>query len=184
MRNAGVTKTGILTVLGVAVVVLALNIVFGIFVTIAVVVGLLVIIALLLLIASKTPFGRRIAEKVSMRLARTRIGKRMISSSLRAQARKAGVKTVDPTGRPLSDVELTLELYDTPETRQIRQQLRGMSPQQRASMLRMLEAQQEALRMGQEPPKVTPPNVRPGFPGGNPARRQGGSGSGRRRRKR
>jgi hypothetical protein len=119
-----------------------------------------------------------------MRLARTRIGKRMISSSLRAQARKAGVKTVDPTGRPLSDVELTLELYDTPETRQIRQQLRGMSPQQRASMLRMLEAQQEALRMGQEPPKVTPPNVRPGFPGGNPARRQGGSGSGRRRRKR
>ena len=106
-----------------------------------------------------------------MRLARTRVGKRMISSSLRAQARKAGLRMIDPAGRPLSDVELTLELYDTPETRQIRQQLKGMSPQQRASMLRMLEAQQEALRMGQEPPKVTPPNVRPGFPA---ATRRGG----------
>jgi len=184
MRNAGVTKTGVFTVIGIAAVVLALNFLLGVVYTIVVVVGLLVVIALLLLIASKTPFGRRIAEKISMRLARTRIGKRMISSSLRAQARKAGVRMIDPAGRPLSDVELTLELYDTPETRQIRQQLKGMSPQQRASMLRMLEAQQDALRMGQEPPKVTPPNVRPGFPGGNPARRQGGSSGGRRRKRR
>jgi len=183
MRSAGVTKTGVLTVLGVAALVLGLSFLVGLYWTVGVLLGFLVLAGLALLLASKTAFGKRIAERISMRLARTRYGKRMIASSLRAQARKAGVRTVDPAGRPLSDVELTLELYDTPETRQIKQQLKTMTPQQRSATLRMLEAQQDALRMGQEPPKVAAPTVRPGFPGGNPARRQGGSSSRKRKRR-
>ena len=55
----------------------------------------------------------------------------------------------------LSDVELQLELTDTPETRVIKRQLRTMNPQQRAQALRMLQAQaDEAQRTGVTPQAV------------------------------
>ena len=65
----------------------------------------------------------------------------MARGQLRAEANRRGIPTVDAIGRELSDVELQLELTDTPETRVIKRQLRTMNPQQRAQALRMLQAQ-------------------------------------------
>ena len=109
---------------------------------------LLAILALFSLWVSKTAAGRTVGEKIGMRLFRTRLGKRMMRSQMRAQAKKQGIPLKDPTGRVRSEVELQLDLYDTPETRMLKQQLRGMNPQQRAQFIRMLEAQSEAQQRG------------------------------------
>lgn len=114
-------------------------------IAVAVLVGLL---GLFSLFVAKTGPGKKIGEKIGVKLMRTRLGGRLMRSQLRAAARKAGVPLKDPTGRPRSDIEIQLDLYDTPETRQIKQQLRGLNPAQRAQMLRMLESQSEAARRG------------------------------------
>ena len=65
-------------------------------------------------------------------------------------------------GVPLSDFELQLELTDSPEARQLKKQLRGMNPQQRAQALRMLENQAaEAQRTGITPPAMSQGAMRP-----------------------
>ena len=111
--------------------------------------ALLVPLGLFSLWVSKSAAGRRVGEKIGMRLFKTRFGKRMMRSQLRAQARKQRVPLKDPTGRVRSDVELQLDLYDTPETRLLKQQMRGMNPQQRAQFVRMLEAQSDAQQRGE-----------------------------------
>ena len=74
------------------------------------------------------------------------------------EAKRRGIDTTDAIGRVRSDVELQLELTDTPETRAIKRQLRTMNPQQRAQALRMLQAQaDEAQRTGVAPPPVKAP---------------------------
>jgi hypothetical protein len=111
----------------------------------AILVGLF---ALFSLWVAKTAAGRKVGEKLGLRLARTRLGKKLMRSQMRAQAKKQGVALTDPTGRQRSDVELQLDLYDTPETRMLKQQMRSMNPQQRAQFIRMLEAQSEAQQRG------------------------------------
>jgi hypothetical protein len=145
----------IITILVVTVLLLALIYLLGPWWALGIVGGILLVVALLLLLAAKTGPGRRVAEKVGKRVGRTRVGHRMARAQLRAEAKRKGVATTDPFGRPLSDVELQLELVDTPETRQIKRQLKAMNPQQRAQALRMLESQAEQTRLtGEAPPQV------------------------------
>ncbi len=131
------------------------------------VIGLLVLVALLgifSLFVAKTAAGKKVGERIGMWLFKRRFGQRLMRSQMHAAARKQGVALRDATGRKRSDVELQLDLYDTPETQMIRQQLRGMNPVQRAQFLRMLEAQSEAQRRGEAPPLPgagSPAAVRP-----------------------
>jgi hypothetical protein len=148
----------------VAAVVFGLSILTSPLWTAAVMLGLVVVVALLLLVVAKTAIGRRAGTAVGRRVIRTRAGRRMASAQLRAEAKRKGIRTTDPFGRELSDVELQLELVDTPETRAIRRQLRTMNPQQRAQALRMLASQsEEAQRTGVAP--QAPPPRRPGVSG-------------------
>ncbi len=150
-------------------------------------VGLLVtivVVVLLTLFVTRTPPGRKVGRALGLRVGRTRVGKRMASASMRTQAERRGIRMVDAAGRPLSDVELQLELADTPEARAIKRQLRGMNPQQRAQALRMMAAQMESAASGNPlpPPPAQPPFGRPGRQGGRPPGRSGSGG--RRPRKR
>ena len=132
----------------------------GPFWTLGIVLGLVLIVALLALFVGKTETGKRAGTAVGKRIVKTRIGKRMARGQLRAEANRRGIPTVDAIGRELSDVELQLELTDTPETRVIKRQLRTMNPQQRAQALRMLQAQaDEAQRTGVTPQAVRPPKA-------------------------
>ena len=60
----------------------------------------------------------------------------MARAQLRAAARRQGIPLVDPLGRELSDVELQLELDDSPQGQMLKRQLKGMNPQRRAEALR------------------------------------------------
>jgi hypothetical protein len=132
----------------------------GPFWTLGIVLGLVLIVALLALFVAKTETGKRAGTAVGKRIVKTRLGKRMARGQLRAEANRRGIPTVDAIGRELSDVELQLELTDTPETRVIKRQLRTMNPQQRAQALRMLQAQaDEAQRTGVAPQAVRPPKA-------------------------
>lgn len=130
----------------------------GPFWTLGVVLGLVLVLALLSLFVAKTSAGKRAGTAVGKRVLKTRMGQRMARGQLRAEAKRRGIPTVDAIGRELTDVELQLEISDTPETRQIKRQLRTMNPQQRAQALRMLQAQaDEAQRTGVAPPQVAAP---------------------------
>jgi hypothetical protein len=132
----------------------------GPFWTLGVVLGLVVIVALLALFVAKTATGKRAGTAVGKRVLKTRVGARLARGQLRNEAKRRGIATTDAIGRELSDVELQLELTDTPETRTIKRQLRTMNPQQRAQALRMLQAQaDEAQRTGVAPPPVKPPRA-------------------------
>jgi hypothetical protein len=132
----------------------------GPFWTLGIVLGLVLVVALLALFVGKTATGKRAGTAVGKRIVKTRVGKRMARGQLRAEANRRGIATVDAIGRELSDVELQLELTDTPETRVIKRQLRTMNPQQRAQALRMLQAQaDEAQRTGVTPQAVRPPKA-------------------------
>ena len=116
---------------------------------------LIVLVALLgifSLFVAKTAAGKKVGERIGMWLFKRKFGARLVRSQIHAAARKQGVPLRDATGRKRTDVELQLDLYDTPETQMIKQQLRGMNPVQRAQFLRMLEAQSEAQRRGEGPP--------------------------------
>ncbi|HEY1479045.1 MAG TPA: hypothetical protein VGF46_03410 [Gaiellales bacterium] len=130
----------------------------GPFWTLGVVLGLVLIVALLALFVAKTSSGKRAGAAVGKRVLKTRVGQRMARGQLRAEAKRRGIPTVDAIGRELTDVELQLEITDTPETRVIKRQLRTMNPQQRAQALRMLQAQSdEAQRTGVTPPQMAAP---------------------------
>jgi hypothetical protein len=132
----------------------------GPFWTLGIVLGLVVVLALLALFVGKTAVGKRAGMAVGKRVLKTRVGGRLARGQLRAEAKRRGIPTTDAIGRELSDVELQLELTDTPETRTIKRQLRTMNPQQRAQALRMLQAQaDEAQRTGVAPPPVAPPRA-------------------------
>jgi hypothetical protein len=130
----------------------------GPFWTLGIVLGLLVVLGLFSLFVAKTSVGKRVGTSIGKKVLKTRIGQRLARGQLRAEAKRRGIPTVDAIGRELSDVELQLEISDTPETRQIKRQLRTMNPQQRAQALRMLQAQaDEAQRTGVTPPQMAPP---------------------------
>ena len=161
----GLSRTGIIAAIVAGVLVVGLALWQGPWVTLAVMVTLLVIVAVLSLLVAKTDVGRRGAEAVGRRVGRTRVGKRISHAQLRSAAKRQGVAMTDPFGRPLSDVEIQLELLDTPETQAIKRQLRTMNPQQRAQALRMLQQQsEEAQRTGKAPAPVAPPRM-PGVSG-------------------
>jgi hypothetical protein len=130
----------------------------GPFWTLGIVLGIVVLLGLIALFVAKTSAGKRAGTAVGKRVLKTRLGARMARGQLRAEARRRGINTTDAIGRELTDVELQLELTDTPETRVIKRQLRTMNPQQRAQALRMLQAQSdEAQRTGVAPAAVRPP---------------------------
>jgi hypothetical protein len=132
----------------------------GPFWTLGVVLGIVLLVGLLALFVAKTGPGKRAGTAVGKRVLKTRIGARLARGQLRNEAKRRGISTTDAIGRELSDVELQLELTDTPETRTIKRQLRTMNPQQRAQALRMLQAQaDEAQRTGVAPPTVKPPRA-------------------------
>lgn len=122
-----------------------LSLVIGWVWTVGILVGIVVVLGLFLLAANRTAWGKRLAQAIGIRLYRTRLGKRLASSQLRSQAERSGVATTDRMGRKLSDIELQIEMADTPETQLLKKQLKAMNPQQRAQALRMLQAQMDAV---------------------------------------
>jgi hypothetical protein len=176
------SRVGLGVALVVAVLIGLATWVVGVVPTLIAMLVLLLLTELFVLFVSRTSPGKRLGQALGMRLGRTRVGKRMARASMRAQAEKRGIPTVDRAGRPLSDVELQLELADTPEAQAIKRQLRGMNPQQRAQALRMMAAQMESAAAGNPIPQPAPPPGvgRQGRQGGRPA---GGSRSGGTRRR-
>ena len=126
--------------------------------------ALAVVLLLLVLFVNFTGPGKRLGGWLGRLLVRTRLGRRMAKSQLRQQAKRAGVRTVDAAGRPLSDVELQLELIDTPETRKLKNQLKTLNPQQRAQAIRMLQAQMEEAERTGKPPEVPTGAAQAGMP--------------------
>jgi hypothetical protein len=161
----GVSKTGIVVIVGIGLVLAALTFVVPILWLIIGLVALLLLLGILALLAAKTSFGRRAAMWVGLRVGRTRLGRRMARAQLRAAARRQGIPLTDAAGRELSDVELQLELDDSPQGQQLKRQLKGLNPQRRAEAIRMLEAQAEALARGEELPQNLQPPRPPGFSG-------------------
>src|SRR3954470_10425735 len=153
---------GIIAAAIAAIVIIAISWFWSPFAALFLVIGIVLLLGLLLLFMSKTPPGRRLAEKIGRRVATTRLGRRMAMAQVRAEAKRKGIPTTDAAGRTLSDFELQLEIADTPEARQLKKQLRTMNPQQRAQALRMLENQAaEAQRTGVAPPPMSPQAMRP-----------------------
>ena len=150
---------------GVAVVLFGVQYLIGPWWTFGIAFGILALVGLILLVTTKTAFGQRAAAAVWRPISRTRIGKRIARRQLMWAAKARGIKLTDPTGRPLTDIEIQLELLDTPEARAIKKQLRNANPQQRAQALRMMQAQaEEAQRTGVVPKAVKPPRQRYGRP--------------------
>jgi hypothetical protein len=153
---------GIIAAVVAALLIITISWLWSPFYALGIVVVIVLVLALLLLFMSKTPPGKRLAEKLGRRLAGTRVGRRMAMAQVRAEAKRKGIPTTDAAGRQLSDFELQLEIADTPEARQLKKQLRTMNPQQRAQALRMLENQAaEAQRTGVAPPPMSPQAMRP-----------------------
>jgi hypothetical protein len=161
----GITRTGIVAAVVALAVVIGLTLLLGTYWTLGILLAVVILLGLFLLFTAKTSAGRRLGGAMGRRIGRTRIGKRMAHAQLRAEAKRKGISMTDPFGRPLSDIELQLELVDTPETRAIKRQLKGLNPQQRGQALRMLERQaEEAARTGETPNAPQPPR-RQGYPG-------------------
>jgi hypothetical protein len=166
-----ISKTGVIAAVVAGVVVIGLSLWLGPWWTLGIVLGIAALLALVLLLVAKTDVGRRTAEKVGRRVGRTRIGQRMTRAQLRNAAKRKGVSLTDPFGRPLSDVELQLEVIDTPETRAIKRQLRNANPQQRAQLLRMLQAQTDEVQRTGKVPEAMPQQQRPPGMSGRPVTR-------------
>jgi len=126
--------------------------------------ALAVVLLLLVLFVNFTGPGKRLGGWLGRLLVRTRVGRKLARSQLRQQAKRQGVRTVDVAGRPLSDVELQLELIDTPETRKLKNQLKTLNPQQRAQAIRMLQAQMEEAERTGKPPEVPTGAAQGGMP--------------------
>ena len=161
----GVSKTGILIVVGIGLVLALLTFFIPWYYILIGLLVILVILGILLLLTAKTEFGKRGAMAVGRRVGRTRLGRRIARSQLRAAARRQGIPLVDPLGRELSDVELQLELDDSPQGQMLKRQLKGMNPQRRAEAIRMLEAQADAVARGETMPENLQAPRPPGFTG-------------------
>jgi hypothetical protein len=125
---------------------LAVGIYLSVWWTVGVVGAVMLVVGGFLLFVSRTKAGAAVGQRIAGRLYRTRLGKRFADSQMRVQARRKGVPLTDASGRKRSPIELQLDLYDTPEIRLIKQQLKGMNPVQRMQALRMMEAQTDAVR--------------------------------------
>jgi hypothetical protein len=170
------SKGTVITVLVVALLLSAPALLLGTITGLIIDLAIVVVLILLGLFVAKTKAGRKLGEVIGRRLFRTRLGNRMSRSMIRNQAKRQGVSLTDPTGRKLSDVELQLQMVDTPETRQIKQQLKRMNPQQRAQALRLMEAQMLAAQRGDVSPDIqaaarTSPGFQPPRASGRPATR-------------
>ena len=117
-------------------------------------IGFLVLLLLGTLWLTRSKRGNKVAEKIMMRLLKTRFGPRLRSWQIRTYAKSQGVSLTDATGRERSEMELMLEV--SPEAEHIRKQLRTMNPQQRAQAMRMLAAQQELVDKGEIDPANPP----------------------------
>src|SRR5829696_3280628 len=151
--GGGISKVGLVIIVGLGVLFAALTFVVPVLYLVIALVAILLILGLLVLLSAKTAFGRRGAMWVGTRVGRTRLGRRMARAQLRAAARRQGIPLVDPLGRELSDVELQLELDDSPQGQILKRQLKGMNPQRRAEAIRMLEAQADAVARGETMPE-------------------------------
>jgi len=138
----------------VAVIYYALTKAVGSIVAAGIVIGLLVVLLLFTLWLTRTKRGNKVAEKIMMRLLKTRFGPRLRRWQVRTYAKQQGVSLTDPTGRERTEMELMLEV--SPEAEHIRKQLRTMNPQQRAHAMRMLAAQQELVDRGELDPNNPP----------------------------
>jgi hypothetical protein len=153
----------------------------------AVVIGFLVVLLLATLWLTRSKRGNKVAEKIMVRLLKTRFGPRLRSWQIRTYAKSQGVSLTDATGRERSEMELMLEV--SPEAEHIRKQLRTMNPQQRAQAMRMLAAQQELVDKGEldpsNPPDWAQRGPRQGGISGRPQTGTGprGSGSSRKRKR-
>ena len=161
----GVSKTGLLIIVGIGLLLAGLTFVVPWYYILIGMLVLLVVLGILVLLTAKTSFGKRAAMSVGRRLGRTRLGRRMARAQLRAAARRQGIPLVDPLGRELSDVELQLELDDSPQGQMLKRQLKGMNPQRRAEAIRMLEAQADAVARGEAMPENLQAPRQPGFSG-------------------
>jgi len=151
--------------IGVALVLFGFQYLVGPWWALGVIGGLLLVVAVLVLMVAKTSIGKRLAGAVWVKVGRTRIGRRLARWQLEAEAKRRGVNLVDAAGRPLSDIEIQLEVLDTPEARAIKRQLKAMNPRQRAQALRAMQAQaEEAQRTGVAPTPMKPPRQKYGRP--------------------
>jgi hypothetical protein len=131
-----------------------LTLAVGTIVAAGIVIGLLVLLLLATLWMTRTKRGNKVAEKIMVRLLKTRFGPRIRRWQIRTYAKQQGVSLTDPTGRERTEMELMLEV--SPEAEHIRKQLRTMNPQQRAQAMRMLAAQQELVDKGELDPNNPP----------------------------
>ena len=163
--GGGISKVGLLIIVGLGLAFAALTFVVPVLWLIIGLVAILVVLGLLVLLSAKTAFGRRGAMWVGTRVGRTRLGRRMARAQLRAAARRQGIPLTDPLGRELTDVELQLELDDSPQGQALKRQLKAMNPQRRAEAMRMLAAQADALARGETLPENLQQPRQPGFSG-------------------
>jgi hypothetical protein len=138
----------------VAVIYVGLTMWIGSIAAAGVVIGVLVVLLLVTLWLTRSKRGNKVAEKIMMRLLKTRFGPRLRSWQIRTYAKQQGVSLTDPSGRERTEMELMLEV--SPEAEHIRKQLRTMNPQQRAQAMRMLAAQQELVDKGEIDPANPP----------------------------
>lgn len=163
--GGGISKVGLLIIVGIGLLFAGLTFIVPVLYLAIGIVAILVILGILVLLSAKTAFGRRGAMWVGTRVGRTRLGRRMARAQLRAAARRQGIPLVDPLGRELSDVELQLELDDSPQGQALKRQLKAMNPQRRAEAMRMLAAQAEAVARGEALPENLQQPRQPGFSG-------------------
>jgi hypothetical protein len=138
----------------VAVIYFGLTRAVGSIVAAGIVIGLLVVLLLVTLWLTRTKRGNKVAEKIMLRLLKTRFGPRIRRWQIRTYAKQQGVSLTDASGRERTEMELMLEV--SPEAEGLRKQLRTMNPQQRAQAMRMLAAQQELVDRGELDPNNPP----------------------------
>ena len=131
-----------------------LTLAVGTFVAAGIVIGLLILLLLATLWMTRTKRGNKVAEKIMVRLLKTRFGPRIRRWQIRTYAKQQGVSLTDASGRERTEMELMLEV--SPEAEGLRKQLRTMNPQQRAQAMRMLAAQQELVDRGELDPNNPP----------------------------
>jgi hypothetical protein len=165
---------------------LALSLTVGSIVAAIGLIGFLVVLLVFTLWLSRTKRGNKVAEKIMLRLMKTRFGPRLRRWQLRTYAKQQGVSLTDASGRERSELELMLEV--SPEAEGIRRQLKTMNPQQRAQAMRMLQAQQTLIDSGEidpeNPPDWTQRQPRQAGMGGAPRDGYKSRGASRKRKRR
>src|SRR5207342_1535916 len=87
-----------------------LTLAVGTIVAAGIVVGLLVLLLLVTLWLTRSKRGNKVAEKIMLRLLKTRFGPRIRRWQVRTYAKQQGVSLTDATGRERTEMELMLEV--------------------------------------------------------------------------